>query len=68
MTVVFIGHVLRVFVRAFLAEDWLAYFWGPNSASSHRAMPSCACRLELNCCNSTASSMAGYWLTLRTMR
>lgn len=31
MTVVFIGHVLRVFVRAFLAEDWLAYFWGPNS-------------------------------------
>jgi cytochrome b subunit of formate dehydrogenase len=31
MTVVFVGHVLRVFVRAFLAEDWLAYFWGPNS-------------------------------------
>jgi len=20
-----------VFIRAFLAEDWLAYFWGPNS-------------------------------------
>jgi len=31
MTVVFVGHVLRVFVRAFLAEDWLVYFWGPNS-------------------------------------
>jgi cytochrome b subunit of formate dehydrogenase len=31
MTVVFVGHVLRVFVRAFLAEDWLAYFWGPYS-------------------------------------
>ena len=31
MTVVFVGHVLRVFIRAFLAEDWLAYFWGPNS-------------------------------------
>lgn len=31
MTVVFVGHVLRVFVRAFLAEDWLSYFWGPNS-------------------------------------
>jgi cytochrome b subunit of formate dehydrogenase len=31
MTVVFVGHVLRVFVRAFLAEDWLAYFWGPSS-------------------------------------
>ncbi len=31
MAVVFVGHVLRVFVRAFLAEDWLSYFWGPNS-------------------------------------
>jgi cytochrome b subunit of formate dehydrogenase len=31
MTVVFVGHVIRVFVRAFLAEDWLAYFWGPYS-------------------------------------
>jgi cytochrome b subunit of formate dehydrogenase len=31
MTVVFVGHVLRVFLRAFLAEDWLSYFWGPNS-------------------------------------
>jgi len=31
MTVVFVGHVLRVFIRAFLAEDWLGYFWGPNS-------------------------------------
>jgi cytochrome b subunit of formate dehydrogenase len=31
MTIVFVGHVLRVFVRAFLAKDWLAYFWGPNS-------------------------------------
>lgn len=31
MTVVFVGHVVRVFVRAFLAKDWLAYFWGPNS-------------------------------------
>lgn len=31
MTVVFVGHVLRVFVRSFLAEDWLSYFWGPNS-------------------------------------
>ncbi|HTN50682.1 MAG TPA: hypothetical protein VMK32_14750 [Burkholderiaceae bacterium] len=31
MTIVFVGHVLRVFVRAFLAEDWLAYFWGPYS-------------------------------------
>ncbi|HET9024767.1 MAG TPA: hypothetical protein VFN64_09350 [Burkholderiaceae bacterium] len=31
MTVVFVGHVVRVFVRAFMAEDWLAYFWGPNS-------------------------------------
>ena len=31
MTVVFVGHVLRVFVRAFMAEDWLAYFWGPYS-------------------------------------
>src|SRR5512144_470906 len=31
MTVVFVGHVIRVFVRAFMAEDWLAYFWGPNS-------------------------------------
>jgi cytochrome b subunit of formate dehydrogenase len=31
MTVVFVGHVLRVFMRAFLAEDWLSYFWGPNS-------------------------------------
>jgi len=31
MTVVFVGHVMRVFVRAFLAEDWLEYFWGPNS-------------------------------------
>jgi cytochrome b subunit of formate dehydrogenase len=31
MTVVFVSHVLRVFVRAFLAEDWLSYFWGPNS-------------------------------------
>ncbi len=31
MTVVFVGHVVRVFVRAFLAKDWLSYFWGPNS-------------------------------------
>jgi cytochrome b subunit of formate dehydrogenase len=31
MTVVFVGHVIRVFVRAFMAEDWLAYFWGPYS-------------------------------------
>ncbi|HQR70599.1 MAG TPA: hypothetical protein PLE54_08350 [Burkholderiaceae bacterium] len=31
MTIVFVGHVLRVFTRAFLAEDWLAYFWGPYS-------------------------------------
>ena len=31
MAVVFVSHVLRVFVRAFLAEDWLSYFWGPNS-------------------------------------
>jgi cytochrome b subunit of formate dehydrogenase len=31
MTIVFVGHVVRVFVRAFLAEDWLAYFWGPYS-------------------------------------
>jgi cytochrome b subunit of formate dehydrogenase len=31
MTVVFVGHVLRVFIRSFLAEDWLSYFWGPNS-------------------------------------
>jgi cytochrome b subunit of formate dehydrogenase len=31
MTVLFVGHVVRVFVRAFLAEDWLAYFWGPYS-------------------------------------
>ena len=31
MTVLFVGHIVRVFVRAFLAEDWLAYFWGPYS-------------------------------------
>jgi cytochrome b subunit of formate dehydrogenase len=31
MTIVFVGHVLRVFVRAFTAKDWLAYFWGPYS-------------------------------------
>jgi len=31
MTVVFVGHVIRVFVRAFMAEDWLSYFWGSNS-------------------------------------
>jgi cytochrome b subunit of formate dehydrogenase len=31
MTAVFVGHVVRVFVRAFLAKDWLAYFWGPYS-------------------------------------
>ncbi len=31
MTIVFVGHVVRVFVRAFMAEDWLSYFWGPNS-------------------------------------
>ena len=31
MTVVFVGHVVRVFVRAFMTEDWLSYFWGPNS-------------------------------------
>lgn len=31
MTVVFVAHVLRVFVRAFLAEDWLVYFWGSHS-------------------------------------
>ncbi|MGZ9031850.1 MAG: hypothetical protein ACXW2G_10775, partial [Burkholderiaceae bacterium] len=31
MTVVFVGHIVRVFVRAFLSEDWLAYFWGPYS-------------------------------------
>ena len=31
MTVVFVGHVIRVFVRAFMADDWLSYFWGPNS-------------------------------------
>ncbi len=31
MSVVFVGHVLRVFIRALLSEDWLGYFWGPNS-------------------------------------
>jgi cytochrome b subunit of formate dehydrogenase len=31
MIIVFVGHVLRVFTRAFLAKDWLAYFWGPYS-------------------------------------
>jgi cytochrome b subunit of formate dehydrogenase len=31
MTVLFVGHIVRVFVRAFMAEDWLAYFWGPYS-------------------------------------
>jgi cytochrome b subunit of formate dehydrogenase len=31
MTIVFLGHVASVFVRAFLAKDWLAYFWGPYS-------------------------------------
>ncbi|MGE5160202.1 MAG: formate dehydrogenase subunit gamma [Betaproteobacteria bacterium] len=31
MTALFVGHIVRVFVRAFLAEDWLAYFWGPYS-------------------------------------
>jgi cytochrome b subunit of formate dehydrogenase len=31
MIVVFVGHVLRVFVKSFLAEDWLSVFWGPNS-------------------------------------
>jgi cytochrome b subunit of formate dehydrogenase len=31
MTIVFVAHVVRVFVRAFMAEDWLSYFWGPNS-------------------------------------
>jgi cytochrome b subunit of formate dehydrogenase len=31
MTVVFVAHVLRVFVRAFLTEDWLSYFWGSQS-------------------------------------
>jgi cytochrome b subunit of formate dehydrogenase len=31
MTVLFVGHIVRVFVRAFLAKDWLAYFWGPYS-------------------------------------
>jgi cytochrome b subunit of formate dehydrogenase len=31
MTVLFVGHIVRVFVRAFMAEDWLAYFWGSYS-------------------------------------
>jgi cytochrome b subunit of formate dehydrogenase len=31
MTALFVGHIVRVFVRAFMAEDWLAYFWGPYS-------------------------------------
>jgi cytochrome b subunit of formate dehydrogenase len=31
MTIVFVAHIVRVFVRSFLAEDWLGYFWGPNS-------------------------------------
>jgi cytochrome b subunit of formate dehydrogenase len=31
MTVLFVGHIVRVFVRAFMAKDWLAYFWGPYS-------------------------------------
>jgi cytochrome b subunit of formate dehydrogenase len=31
MTIVFVAHIVRVFVRAFLTEDWLSYFWGPNS-------------------------------------
>src|SRR5512145_69428 len=31
MTALFLGHIVRVFVRAFLAKDWLAYFWGPYS-------------------------------------
>jgi cytochrome b subunit of formate dehydrogenase len=31
MTVLFLGHILRVFVRAFMSKDWLAYFWGPYS-------------------------------------
>jgi cytochrome b subunit of formate dehydrogenase len=31
MIVVFVGHVLRVFVKSFMAEDWLSVFWGPNS-------------------------------------
>jgi len=31
MIVVFAAHVLRVFWKAFVAEDWLTVFWGPNS-------------------------------------
>jgi cytochrome b subunit of formate dehydrogenase len=31
MTVVFVAHVVRVFVRAFMMKDWLSMFWGPNS-------------------------------------
>lgn len=31
MIVVFVGHVLRVFVKSFMAEDWLSVFWGPSS-------------------------------------
>jgi cytochrome b subunit of formate dehydrogenase len=31
MIVGFVVHVVRVFVRAFMASDWLAYFWGPYS-------------------------------------
>ena len=31
MSVVFVGHVLRVFIRALISADWLGYFWGPNS-------------------------------------
>ncbi len=31
MIVGFVVHVIRVFVRAFMAPDWLSYFWGPYS-------------------------------------
>jgi cytochrome b subunit of formate dehydrogenase len=31
MIVGFVVHVIRVFVRAFMAPDWLIYFWGPYS-------------------------------------
>jgi cytochrome b subunit of formate dehydrogenase len=31
MIVVFVAHVLRVFWKSFMAEDWLSVFWGPNS-------------------------------------
>jgi cytochrome b subunit of formate dehydrogenase len=31
MIVVFVAHVLRVFVKSYQSEDWLSVFWGPNS-------------------------------------